>query len=1144
MKAVFSKTLNALFGRKKSFKAPIPSSVTVEFSSQPLSNERNQKSKATKEAEEKAQVNKCQRILNYWLDAELFDIPKCPMYNDKDLLSIPLDDYETKITDDLTQQLKEGKKKISDKSRLMIMFQCHRAGYIAKDSEKHPNEELPRTYLVAQSLIPSWNEDLQTITWRRSEDKSDLIVNIAAIRTLYRRCCPPSATNMDLSDWVEARIEHIENTMARWLQTDENDSSLTSRVLQNNLHELNRILSKEFWPHEAGKSFMLNQCQSIESSYQDTDTPWKLKRLEDEKKLKPIEKSNGDITFRWRFCFYPEGSEQTQLGPFFVQDLESNIKNLTKFGMKGLSSPLATYLLGKNKQTLIPEAVNNGNFYFQHTNSRLLGRWPENPKFGLSLLQSLSVNVSLDKTQNPIVAVNGPPGTGKTTLLKDVIADKFVRRSHTLLNLIEKDDWQDDTEVIKLIMDSSVVVASSNNKAVENISKELPASKKISTSYLKTIEHFTEVAPSGDWGLFCAVLGKSSNRSTFKQKLKKLKIHLKTANNVFQLNELVKALDNTSRDDAGTLIIRFVTKWKDDGHLPLLAADVLDSYAAQNAKSSHPQFLVPFADALLRIHENKLSFESFQKTWSNFTDEQWALAKQAITTFKKQWFGAKKGNKYIQAELNNAKEKFSKLYAELSTADLSKSEWELNNVKLLANPMHFNLNQSEEKEQLEKRLQKAMPFGSKPLNHKRSELFVAALKFNEALLKSVGAELASEFDELEQLIEGSLESNEKIPQHQKLWSRLFMFYPVISTSLYSVESQFKLMQKTGGFGLVVIDEAGQAVNYHVAGLLQRSQQAIFVGDPIQLEPVVTCSQSIDLSVAEDFMPVSRSEGESEWGDNYLISNSSAQTLADRAGNFMSYIGDRKVGIPLLVHRRCVEPMFSIANKVAYDNKMVSDTLPFEWKGIQSGWINVEENSSELNKRGYNNQKEAKLALELVKYLVESESQMLQDGVYIITPFTAMKDEVINQCRQLLKNNANLSWLAEAFGSDIADKELRNNVLSENIGTVHTFQGKEASTVILCCSASEIRQKTGGISWVNSKPNLINVAVTRAKHHLFILGNATDWSTGKITSELQSNGMKYYTNIDVFKSETSLLYSEMTFIPSSIEQNISDITFKF
>ena len=100
---------------------------------------------------------------------------------------------------------------------------------------------------------------------------------------------------------------------------------------------------------------------------------------------------------------------------------------------------------------------------------------------------------------------------------------------------------------------------------------------------------------------------------------------------------------------------------------------------------------------------------------------------------------------------------------------------------------------------------------------------------------------------------------------------------------------------------------------------------------------------------------------------------------------------------------------------------------------------------------------------------------------------------------------NHQWMRAAFG----DKTVHdlNLFATENIGTVHTFQGKEASTVLICTAASHIRKNTGGISWVNSKPNLLNVAVTRAKHHLFVLGDQKDWGNGTMSSELQSDGMR-------------------------------------
>jgi type II secretory pathway predicted ATPase ExeA len=109
------------------------------------------------------------------------------------------------------------------------------------------------------------------------------------------------------------------------------------------------------------------------------------------------------------------------------------------------------------------------------------------------------VNVATKVDENSIVAVNGPPGTGKTTLLKDIIAYKFVERTRQLKELYGDKNWLTDPKVVQVVMKHSIVVASSNNKAVENISKELPSLAKLSDDFTDITSHFKRLAPNGDW---------------------------------------------------------------------------------------------------------------------------------------------------------------------------------------------------------------------------------------------------------------------------------------------------------------------------------------------------------------------------------------------------------------------------------------------------------------------------------------------------------------------------------------------------------------------------------------------------------------------------------------------------------------------
>ncbi|UQS81821.1 AAA domain-containing protein [Bombilactobacillus folatiphilus] len=61
-----------------------------------------------------------------------------------------------------------------------------------------------------------------------------------------------------------------------------------------------------------------------------------------------------------------------------------------------------------------------------------------------------------------------------------------------------------------------------------------------------------------------------------------------------------------------------------------------------------------------------------------------------------------------------------------------------------------------------------------------------------------------------------------------------------------------------------------------------------------------------------------------------------------------------------------------------------------------------------------------------------------------------------------------------------------NFNKANVGTVHTFQGKEAAVVYLVLGAST--EETGAASWAVSEPNLMNVAATRAKKEFYIIGD--------------------------------------------------------
>jgi hypothetical protein len=283
-------------------------------------------------------------------------------------------------------------------------------------------------------------------------------------------------------------------------------------------------------------------------------------------------------------------------------------------------------------------------------------------------------------------------------------------------------------------------------------------------------------------------------------------------------------------------------------------------------------------------------------------------------------------------------------------------------------------------------------------------------------------------------------------------------------------------------GWLFVDEAGQAVPQAAVGALFRTRRAVVVGDPVQIEPVVTLPDRLTQTICRHF---------GVDPDRFNAPEASVQTLADAASPFVAEIesrnGSRTIGAPLLVHRRCSAPMFGISNAIAYEHLMVSAKAPGpspigDLLG-PSQWIDV---------RGTAEEKwcpeEGRQVLKLLRtlafpYLPGQVSK--PPDLYIVTPFLIVAERL----RKLVEESALVTW----------SKQPRRWTY-ERIGTVHTVQGREAEAVILVLGAPALAQ-AGARAWAGGRPNLLNVAVTRAKERLYVVGNRELWRTAGLFSEL-------------------------------------------
>ena len=766
-----------------------------------------------------------------------------------------------------------------------------------------------------------------------------------------------------------------------------------------------------------------------------------------------------------------------------------------------------------------------------------IGKWPS--KYNPSLMQAAAINICTSKDYSPnIFSVNGPPGTGKTTLLKEIIADTIVKKAKIIADLNST-----DLEIMKTNTTNSyyrnyykipdelkklgIIVSSNNNSAVENISKDLPKaedvlSKDTLTNLFDINEHeniyFTKDSENifGDnprtWGLISAPYGKKPNiqkiLGILPEKTQKNEDfnfsfgenipNFKEAINIFR-EKYEKVLKY--REDFNSNIKQFFRN-KDE------IAEINNSSDQISNLKNKIEYLIEelkkiqdskeYKDSILKQKREQKS--NIENSYSFFTKIANKLAGEKnpkilelnkdIETLNEELININKDLRNIENDKDELHKKIQVL--ENSKKILKELEEEINRFFKTYSSNENDLKLLERCSDLEnfyndiinnEKTQESCPWGVEEFNRLREELFAHSLSLIEAYIvnsKGIKANLKL----LKLLLSGenlgySIEERKNV--FKECFHTLNLLIPVLSTTFASVSRAFKDFGENE-LGIVIIDEAGQATPFSAMGLLYRANRCIIVGDPLQVEPVMTVTSTLIRAIANKY-ELNKLEKEFNIAGkifNYTSPSLSIQTLADYANLYYGKIGETEVGCPLVVHRRCLSPMFDISNRISYDDRMINkcmpDKKPINYVLEKNEFIDVK--GQEAGNGNHYVKEQGDKIIEIIKDCIENREINVFDNfknLYVISPFTTVINGLKNDIKKAFKDQ---------------DEKKVKDWCDNCLGTVHKFQGKEANSVILLLGCDNNSKSSA--QWAAQAANILNVAATRAKKRFAIIGDLELW----------------------------------------------------
>lgn len=251
-----------------------------------------------------------------------------------------------------------------------------------------------------------------------------------------------------------------------------------------------------------------------------------------------------------------------------------------------------------------------------------------------------------------------------------------------------------------------------------------------------------------------------------------------------------------------------------------------------------------------------------------------------------------------------------------------------------------------------------------------------------------------------------------------VYRNLSLLFPVFLTTLQSLRRLFPELHN-GCIDSAIIDEAGQIPPHQVYPLLVRSRRAMFLGDPWQLEAIVSLSDSDkDLYRAKAFFARQLTD------TDYDCYSPTAVSAYHRSAGGSGRVGDLGNGIVLKYHYRSVPEIAHFISQLCYPEMVIKTSSSPSRVGANLIACHVEGQYID-----HINQAEIEVVKVLIKELLKAgyslNSNDNSDTIGIISPYRRQADALNNSLRS--------RW------SDFP---------GNSIGTVHTFQGGQKSVIIL------------------------------------------------------------------------------------------------